>query len=156
VTRKITLAAARIAQGMQRKLYMGNLDALRDWGYARDYVECMWMILQHTEPEDFVIATGEMHSVREFCTRAFAEAGMELRWEGKGVEEKGIDCQSGNVLVEVDPKYFRPAEVEQLMGDPSKARRLLGWNPTQTSFEQLVKLMVQHDMEFVKRTEQTR
>jgi len=156
VTRKITLAAARIAQGMQRKLYMGNLDALRDWGYARDYVECMWMILQHTEPEDFVIATGEMHSVREFCTRAFAEAGMELRWEGKGVEEKGIDCQSGKVLVEVDPKYFRPAEVEQLMGDPSKARRLLGWNPTQTSFEQLVKLMVQHDMEFVKRNEQTR
>jgi len=156
VTRKITLAAARIAQGLQRKLYMGNLDALRDWGYARDYVECMWMILQHTEPEDFVIATGEMHSVREFCTRAFAEAGMELRWEGKGVEEKGIDCQSGKVLVEVDPKYFRPAEVEQLMGDPSKARRLLGWNPTQTSFEQLVKLMVQHDMEFVKRTEQTR
>ncbi len=156
VTRKITLAAARIAQGMQRKLYMGNLDALRDWGYARDYVECMWMILQHTEPEDFVIATGEMHSVREFCTRAFAEAGMELRWEGKGVEEKGIDCQSGKVLVEVDPKYFRPAEVEQLMGDPSKARRLLGWNPTQTSFEQLVKLMVQHDMEFVKRNDQTR
>jgi GDPmannose 4,6-dehydratase len=156
VTRKITLAAARIAQGLQRKLYMGNLDALRDWGYARDYVECMWMILQHPEPEDFVIATGEMHSVREFCTRAFAEAGIELRWEGSGVEEKGIDSQSGNVLVEVDPKYFRPAEVEQLMGDPSKARRLLGWNPTKTSFEQLVKLMVQHDMEFVKRTEQTR
>lgn len=150
VTRKITLAAARIAQGMQEKLYMGNLDSLRDWGYAKDYVECMWLILQHEKPEDFVIATGEMHSVREFCTLAFHEAGIELRWEGSGIEEKGIDTATGRILVEVDPKYFRPAEVEQLLGDPTKARTLLGWNPTKTSFEELVKIMVRHDMEYVK------
>ncbi len=151
VTRKITLAVARIAQGMQDKLYMGNLDSQRDWGYAKDYVECMWLILQHPVPEDFVIATGEMHSVREFCTLAFAEADITLRWEGKGIDEKGIDEATGKILVEVDPKYFRPAEVEQLLGDPTKARTLLGWNPRKTSFEELVKLMVQHDMRFVKK-----
>lgn len=151
VTRKITIAAARIAQGMQDKLYLGNLNALRDWGYARDYVECMWLILQHHTPEDFVIATGEMHSVREFCTLAFAEAGINLRWEGKGIDEKGIDTANGKTLVEVDPKYFRPAEVEQLLGDPTKAKTLLGWNPTSTSFPELVRKMVQHDMRFVRK-----
>ncbi len=151
VTRKITLAAARIALGMQDKLYMGNLDSERDWGYARDYVECMWLMLQHDTPEDFVIATGEMHSVREFCTLAFVEAGINLRWEGEGVDEKGIDVATGKTLVEVDPKYFRPAEVEQLLGDPTKAKELLGWNPTKTSFQELVKRMVQHDMLFVKK-----
>ena len=122
VTRKITLAAARIAQGLQNKLYMGNLDSMRDWGYAKDYVECMWLMLQHDTPDDFVIATGEMHSVREFCTLAFAEAGVTLRWEGTGVDEKGICTKTNNVLVEVDPQYFRPAEVEQLLGDPTKAK----------------------------------
>lgn len=151
VTRKISLAAARIAQGLQDKLYMGNLDSYRDWGYAKDYVECMWLMLQHNNPEDFVIATGEMHTVREFCTLAFAEAGIELKWEGKGIDEKGIDVKTGNVLVEVDPKYFRPAEVELLIGDPTKARTLLGWNPTKTSFPELVKIMVCHDMEYVKK-----
>ncbi|MBT9448635.1 GDP-mannose 4,6-dehydratase [Akkermansia glycaniphila] len=149
VTRKITLAASRIAQGMQDKLYMGNLDSLRDWGYAKDYVECMWMILQHHTPEDFVIATGEMHTVREFCTLAFAEAGITLRWEGTGINEKGIDAATGRPLVEVDPKYFRPAEVEQLLGDPTKAKTLLGWNPRKTSFEELVRIMMKHDMELV-------
>ncbi|WP_352421067.1 GDP-mannose 4,6-dehydratase [Proteiniphilum sp.] len=146
VTRKITIAVARIAQGEQDKLYLGNLNALRDWGYAKDYVECMWLMLQHDTPEDFVVATGEMHTVREFCTLAFAEAGITLRWEGEGINEKGIDTVTGKVLVEVDPKYFRPAEVEQLLGDPSKARTLLGWNPRKTSFEELVRLMVRHDM----------
>lgn len=139
VTRKITLAAARIAQGEQDKLYLGNLDAKRDWGYAKDYVECMWLILQHDVPEDFVIATGEMHTVREFCTLAFAEIGINLRWEGEGVDEKGIDTATGKVLVEVDPKYFRPAEVEQLLGNPTKARTVLGWNPCKTPFPELVK-----------------
>lgn len=151
VTRKITLAAARIAQGKQDKLYLGNLSSLRDWGYAKDYVECMWLILQHDTPEDFVIATGEMHTVREFATLAFREAGITLRWEEQGVNEKGIDTQTGKVLVEVDPKYFRPAEVEQLLGDPTKARTLLGWNPKRTSFEELVRIMVEHDMKFVKK-----
>lgn len=151
VTRKITIAAARIAQGMQDKLYLGNLDAKRDWGYAKDYVECMWLMLQHESPEDFVIATGEFHSVREFCTLAFAEVGINLRWEGAGVDEKGIDIESGKILVEVDPKYFRPAEVEQLLGDPTKAKTLLGWNPRKTSFEQLVKLMIANDMRFVRK-----
>jgi GDPmannose 4,6-dehydratase len=150
VTRKITLAAARIALGMQKKLYLGNLNAQRDWGYARDYVECMWMILQHSQPEDFVIATGETHSVREFCTFAFAEASIHLRWEGENESEKGIDSLTGNVLVEVDPKYYRPTEVEQLLGNPSKAKKLLGWNPTKTSFHELVKIMMKHDLEFVK------
>ena len=151
VTRKITLAAARIAQGFQDKLYLGNLDARRDWGYARDYVECMWLILQHDTPEDFVIATGEMHTVREFATLAFEEVGIPLRWEGAGINEKGIDTRTGKVLVEVDPKYFRPSEVEQLLGDPTKAKTLLGWNPQQTSFEELVRIMAAHDMKFVKK-----
>lgn len=151
VTRKITLAAARIAQGLQDKLYLGNLNAQRDWGYAPDYVECMWRMLQHDVPEDFVIATGKMHSVREFCDLAFQEAGITLRWEGEGVEEKGIDVKTGRVVVEVDPKYFRPTEVEQLLGDPTKARTLLGWNPSKTPFPELVKRMVRHDMDYVKR-----
>ena len=128
---------------------MGNLDARRDWGYAKDYVECMWMMLQHDQPEDFVIATGQMHTVREFCTLAFKEAGIGLRWEGEGIGEKGIDGKTGHVLVEVDPKYFRPAEVEQLLGDPTKAKTLLGWNPNKTSFERLVKIMVEHDLRVV-------
>ena len=149
VTRKITLAAARIAAGLQDKLYLGNLDALRDWGYARDYVECMWLMLQHEQPEDFVIATGEQHSVREFTERAFAHVGIELRWQGEGVGEQGIDQATGRVLVEVDPKYFRPAEVETLLGDPTKAKTLLGWNPQKTSFEELVRLMVEHDVQYV-------
>ncbi|KAA6335256.1 GDP-mannose 4 6-dehydratase [termite gut metagenome] len=146
VTRKITLAVSRIHHQKQDKLYLGNLDARRDWGYAKDYAECMWLMLQHETPEDFVIATGEMHTVREFCTIAFAEASIHLRWEGEGVNEKGIDTATGQTLVEVDPKYFRPAEVEQLMGDPAKAKNLLGWNPTKTSFRELVKIMVRHDM----------
>ena len=149
VTRKITLAAARIAAGEQDKLYLGNLSALRDWGYARDYVECMWLMLQHGSPEDFVIATGEQHSVREFTERAFHEVGIDLRWEGEGVEERGIDIATGRVLVEVDPKYFRPAEVETLLGDPTKAKELLGWNPSKTSFEELVRIMVRHDVAYV-------
>ncbi|EIW93686.1 GDP-mannose 4,6-dehydratase [Porphyromonas gingivalis W50] len=151
VTRKITLAAARIKQGFQDKLYLGNLDARRDWGYARDYVECMWLMLQHNIPEDFVIATGEMHSVREFATLAFREVGIELEWKGCGVEEQGIDIATGRVLVEVDPKYFRPCEVDQLLGDPTKAKTLLRWNPTKTSFEELVRIMVEADMRFVRK-----
>lgn len=151
VTRKITLAACRIKQGFQDKLYLGNLDAKRDWGYAKDYVECMWLMLQQKHPEDFVIATGEMHTVREFCDLAFKEAGIELSWEGKGLDEKGIDVATGRVLVEVDPKYFRPCEVDQLLGDPRKAKTLLGWNPTKTSFKELIKKMVAHDMTFVQK-----
>lgn len=151
VTRKITLAAARIRQGFQDKLYLGNLDARRDWGYARDYVECMWLMLQHDTPEDFVIATGKMHSVREFVTLAFHEVGIELEWEGSGIAERGVDKTNGRVLVEVDPKYFRPCEVEQLLGDPTKARTLLGWDPTKTSFEELVRIMVKTDMRFVRK-----
>ena len=151
VTRKITLAAARIAHGLQKKLYLGNLNALRDWGYAKDYIECMWLILQNKTAEDFVIATGHMHSVREFCTLAFAEAGIELRWEGKNENEKGIDVKTGNILVEVDPKYYRPTEVEQLLGDPSKAQKILGWNPTKTSFEELIRIMMKYDLDFVKK-----
>lgn len=151
VTRKITIAAARIALGHQNKLYLGNLDAERDWGYARDYVECMWLMLQHDVPEDFVIATGEKHSVREFATLAFNRLGIKLRWEGKGVDEKGINQATGDVLVEVDPKYFRPAEVDLLLGDPTKARTELGWNPTKTSFQELVNIMVDHDKDWVIR-----
>ncbi len=151
VTRKITLAAARVAQGLQDKLYLGNLSALRDWGYARDYIECMWLMLQHPTPEDFVIATGEFHSVREFATLAFRQAGIELDWQGEGINEKGIDRATGRILVEVDARYFRPAEVEQLLGDPTKARELLGWDPRQTSFEELVSLMVRHDLEYVRK-----
>lgn len=151
VTRKITLAASRIKQGFQDKLYLGNLNALRDWGYAKDYIECMWLIMQQETPEDFVIATGEYHTVREFTTLAFKEAGIDLRWEGEGMNEVGVDNATGRVMVAVDPKYFRPAEVEQLLGDPTKARTLLGWNPRKTSFEQLVHIMVEHDMKFVKK-----
>lgn len=150
VTRKITLAAARIKEGLQDKLYLGNLDAKRDWGYARDYVECMWLMLQQEKPEDFVIATGEMHTVREFATLAFKYAGIELHWQGEGVKEQGVDEATGRVLVEVDPKYFRPSEVEQLLGNPAKARKLLGWNPSQTSFDELVRLMMEHDMASVR------
>ncbi|WHY61512.1 GDP-mannose 4,6-dehydratase [Cytobacillus firmus] len=150
VTRKITLAAARIAQGKQKKLSLGNLDSLRDWGYAKDYVECMWLILQHDKPEDFVIATGEMHSVREFVELAFNHTGIEIEWTGKGVEEKGLNKETGEVIVEVDPKFFRPAEVDQLLGDPAKARTLLNWNPTQTTFEKLVEVMVKADMKKVE------
>lgn len=146
VTRKITLAAARIAQGKQDKLYLGNLDSLRDWGYAKDYVECMWLILQQDEPEDFVIATGEQHSVREFCHLAFWRAGIELRFEGEGPDEKGVDAGTGRVLVEVSPDFYRPTDVVNLLGDPSRARERLGWNPTKTSFKELVALMVDHDM----------
>ena len=150
VTRKITLAAARIAQGKQDKLYLGNLSSLRDWGYARDYVECMWLILQQDTPEDFVIATGEQHTVREFCQLAFHHAGIELRWEGEGEQEKDIDTATGRVLVEVSPDFYRPTDVVNLWGDPTKAKAKLGWDPTaKTSFEQLVKLMVDHDMEKV-------
>ena len=153
VTRKITLAAARIAHGLQDKLYLGNLDALRDWGYAKDYIECMWLILQQEQPDDFVIATGEYHTVREFATLAFHHAGIEIEWRGTGLEEQGIDKATGKVLIEVDPKYFRPAEVEQLLGDPSKAKALLGWNPRKTTFEQLVKIMVDHDMKHTSKHE---
>ena len=150
VTRKITLAAARIAQGKQDCLYLGNLDSLRDWGYAKDYVECMWLILQHDTPEDFVIATGVQHSVREFATLAFHHVGIELRWEGEGVKERGIDCATGKVVVAVSPDFYRPTDVVNLWGDPSKAKRELGWNPSKTTFEQLVKLMVDADMRKVR------
>ncbi len=164
VTRKITLAVARIAQGYQDKLYLGNLNSLRDWGYAKDYIECMWLILQQPEPDDFVIATGEYHTVREFATLAFQEVGIELEWRGDGVDEKGYvksmspEAQQrnpqltiGQPIVEVDPKYFRPAEVDQLLGNPAKAKAKLGWNPQKTSFPDLVKIMVRHDMKFVKK-----
>lgn len=149
VTRKITLAAARIAQGKQDKLYLGNLSSLRDWGYAKDYVECMWLILQNKTPEDFVIATGEQHSVREFCQLAFHYAGIELEFRGEGLEEKGIDKATGRVLVEVSEDFYRPTDVVNLWGDPTKARKELGWNPMKTSFEELVSIMMKHDMEKV-------
>ena len=151
VTRKITLSAARIKKGLQEKLYLGNLDSKRDWGYAKDYIECMWLILQADEPDDFVIATGEMHTVREFVDIAFKEVGIELTWEGSGIDEKGIDKNTGSVLVEVDERFFRPAEVDQLLGNPTKAKETLGWNPTKTSFEELVKIMVQSDLEYVEK-----
>lgn len=156
VTRKITLAAARIKKGTQEKLYLGNMDAKRDWGYAKDYVECMWLMLQTDVPDDFVIATGETHTVREFTTLAFKEAGIDLEWIGKGVEEKGIDKATGKVLVEVDPQYFRPTEVELLIGDPTKAKTVLGWDPTQTSFEELIKIMVQSDLKYVEKEDRIR
>ncbi len=146
VTRKITLAAARIKQGKQEKLYLGNLSSLRDWGYAKDYVECMWLILQHDKPEDFVIATGKQHSVREFCYEAFKHVGIELEFRGEGIDEKGIDKATGKVLVEVSPDFFRPTDVVNLWGDPTKAKAELGWNPEKTSFQELVKLMVDSDM----------
>ena len=146
VTRKISLAAARIKQGKQDKLYLGNLGSLRDWGYAKDYVECMWLILQQDKPEDFVIATGVQHSVREFCYYAFKRVGIELEFKGEGADEKGIDKATGNVLIEVSPDFYRPTDVVNLWGDPTKAKAKLGWNPSKTSFEELVNLMVDHDM----------
>lgn len=146
VTRKITLAAARIAQGKQDKLYLGNLSSLRDWGYAKDYVECMWLILQQDKPEDFVIATGVQHSVREFCYLAFKHVGIELEFVGEGEDEKGIDKATGRVLVEVSKDFYRPTDVVNLWGDPTKAKNELGWNPSKTSFEELVKIMVDSDM----------
>ena len=149
VTRKITLAAARIAQGKQECVYLGNLDSLRDWGYAKDYVECMWLILQHDKPEDFVIATGVQHTVREFATLAFHYAGIELRWEGEGIHEKGINVANGQVVVAVSEDFYRPTDVVNLWGDPSKAKAELGWNPQKTSFEELVRIMVAHDMQKV-------
>jgi GDPmannose 4,6-dehydratase len=150
VTRKITLAVSRIAHGIQEKLYLGNLNSLRDWGYAKDYVECMWLMLQQDNPEDYVIATGEQHSVRTFCELAFKEAGMELEWEGENENEKGICKATGKILIEIDPSYYRLSEVETLLGDPTKARTQLGWNPRKTSFEELVKIMMKHDLESVK------
>ncbi|WP_347719908.1 GDP-mannose 4,6-dehydratase [uncultured Alloprevotella sp.] len=146
VTRKITLAAARIKQGKQKKLYLGNLSSLRDWGYAKDYVECMWLILQNKVPEDFVIATGVQHSVREFCYYAFKRVGIELEFHGEGINEKGINKATGEVLIEVSPDFFRPTDVINLWGDPTKAKAKLGWNPNKTSFEELVNLMVDSDM----------
>lgn len=150
VTRKISLAAARIAKGVQSKLYLGNLDAKRDWGYAKDYVKCMWLMLQHNKPEDFVIATGEQHTVREFVEKAFEVLEIRITWKGKGANEKGIDSKTGKVIVEIDPKYYRPTEVETLLGDPTKAKTVLGWDPKETSFEKLVKLMVESDKKQVE------
>lgn len=151
VTRKITLAAARISKGLQEKLYLGNLNSLRDWGYAKDYVECMWLILQQENPDDYVIATGEMHTVREFVTLSFKHVGIEITWEGEGENEKGLNSKTNEVLVEVDPKFFRPTEVEQLLGNPSKAKNILGWNPRKTSFEELVKLMTENDLKIAEK-----
>lgn len=150
VTRKITMAVARIVNGQQEKLYLGNLNSLRDWGYAKDYVECMWLMLQHDQPEDFVIATGQQHSVREFCEKSFAAAGVNIVWKGEGLDEKGYDAETGKLLVEVDPRYFRPSEVDTLLGDPSNAKQKLNWNPTSTSFEELVEIMVKHDLKYTK------
>ena len=149
VTRKITLAASRIAQGKQDKLYLGNLNSLRDWGYAKDYVECMWLMLQQEKPDDYVIATGEQHTVREFCTLAFRYVGIELEWQGNGVDEKGTEKGTDRVLVEVSPEFYRPTDVVNLLGNPSKARKELGWNPVKTPFIELVKRMVEHDMDIV-------
>ncbi len=151
VTRKITLAVANIKNGHQKKLYLGNLDSLRDWGYAKDYVECMWLMLQHDTPEDFVIATGEQHSVREFASLAFKEVGIDIIWNGIGINEVGVNKATKEVLVEIDPKYFRPTEVETLLGNPAKAKKLLGWNPSKTSLEELVKIMVKHDLDYVEK-----
>lgn len=149
VARKITLAASRIAKGLQDKLYLGNMNALRDWGYAKDYVECMWLMLQHDTPEDFVIATGEQHSVRDFCNLAFKHAGIVLIWEGEGLNEKGIDKATRRVLIEVNLRFCRPTDVETLLGDPTKAREVLGWNPRKTSFEDLVRIMMEYDLKYV-------
>lgn len=151
VTRKITLAAGRIACGLQDHLELGNLDSLRDWGYAKDYVECMWLILQHDVPEDFVIATGVQHAVRDFTERAFKNVGIELRWEGHGVDEKGYDRKTGKMLVCVNPKWFRPTDVDNLLGDPTKARTLLGWEPQKTSYEELIRIMTEHDYRLAKK-----
>ena len=151
VTRKISLAVARIANKLQDKLYLGNLDSLRDWGYAKDYVECMWLMLQQDNPEDFVIATGEQHTVRDFVERAFRVAGIDIEWSGKGIDEKGHDKKSGKILVEVDKRWFRPTDVDNLWGDPTKARTVLGWNPQKTSYEQLIEIMVKHDLEIARK-----
>ncbi len=151
VTRKITLAAARISQGLQDCLYLGNLDSKRDWGYAKDYVECMWLILQQDEPDDYVIATGVQHTVREFATLAFKHVGIELEWQGEGIEEKGIDKATGKVVVAVSPDFYRPTDVVDLWGDPTKAKTKLGWNPQKTSYEDLVRIMAEHDLELAKR-----
>lgn len=151
VTRKITLAVAKIACGLQEKLYLGNIDSLRDWGYAKDYIECMWLMLQHKQPEDFVIATGEQYSVRDFCNIAFQHVGIDLEWIGKGIAEKGINKANDKVVVEISPEFFRPTDVTTLLGDPSKAKEKLGWNPRNTSFEKLVKIMVEHDMKLVSK-----
>ena len=151
VTRKITLAAGRIACGLQDKLYLGNMDSKRDWGYAKDYVECMWLMLQQDIPEDFVIATGEQHTVRDFTYRAFKAVGIELKFEGKGIDEKGIDVNTGKILVEVNKEWFRPTDVDNLWGDPTKAKTVLGWNPQKTSYEQLVEIMAKHDLELAKK-----
>ena len=151
VTRKITLAAGRIAEGLQDHLELGNIDSLRDWGYAKDYVECMWLMLQHEVPEDFVIATGEQHTVRDFTERAFQEVGIQLYWEGTGVDEKGYDAKTGKMLICVNPKWFRPTDVDNLWGNPAKARDILGWNPQKTSYEELIKIMVQHDLKLAKK-----
>ena len=150
VTRKITLAAGRIAEGLQDHLELGNLDSKRDWGYAKDYVECMWMILQHDTPEDFVIATGEQHTVRDFTEKAFAANGIELRWEGEGLNEKGYDKATGKMLVCVNPAWFRPTDVDNLWGDPTKAKTVLGWNPQKTSYAELVRIMAEHDRMLAK------
>lgn len=151
VTRKITLAAGRIAEGLQDHLELGNMDSLRDWGYAKDYVECMWLIMQQEKPEDFVIATGEQHTVRDFTEKAFAANGLRLRWEGKGIDEKGYDVATGKMLVCVNPQWFRPTDVDNLWGDPTKAKTVLGWNPQKTSYEQLVEIMAKHDRTLAKR-----
>ncbi len=150
VTRKITLAAGRIAEGLQDHLELGNMDSLRDWGYAKDYVECMWLMLQHDIPEDFVIATGEQHTVRDFTEKVFLANGMELRWEGSGIDEKGYDVQTGKILVNINPLWFRPTDVDNLLGDPTKAKTVLGWNPQRTSYEELVKIMALHDRKQAK------
>lgn len=151
VTRKITLAAGRIAEGPQDHLELGNMDSLRDWGYAKDYVECMWMILQHDTPEDFVIATGEQHTVRDFTEKAFAANGITIRWEGEGIDEKGYDAETGKMLVCVNPQWFRPTDVDNLWGDPTKAKTVLGWNPQKTSYEELVEIMAKHDRTLAKK-----
>ena len=151
VTRKITLAAGRIAEGLQDHLELGNMDSLRDWGYAKDYVECMWMILQHDTPEDFVIATGEQHTVRDFTEKAFAANGITIRWEGEGIDEKGYDAETGKMLVCVNPQWFRPTDVDNLWGDPTKAKTVLGWNPQKTSYEELVEIMAKHDRTLAKK-----
>lgn len=151
VTRKITLAAGRIAEGLQDHLELGNMDSLRDWGYAKDYVECMWMILQHNTPEDFVIATGEQHTVRDFTEKAFAVNGITIRWEGSGIDEKGYDAATGKMLVCVNPQWFRPTDVDNLWGDPTKAKTVLGWNPQKTSYEELIRIMAEHDRMLAKR-----
>jgi GDPmannose 4,6-dehydratase len=150
VTRKISLAAARISLKKQKKLYLGNLDAKRDWGYAKDFVKCMWLMLQQDKPEDFVIATGVQHSVREFVELAFKEVSINIKWVGKGINEKGVDTETGNVIIEIDPKYYRPTEVDTLLGNPKKAKTQLNWNPSETSFEALVKIMVKSDLKLAK------